>query len=109
MSTTPETLLTSKQITDRRTSAPHVSMFARMLLRAAVLRRRRAPSALLAMICAAAVAPAMMNLYVDVQAKLRGEFRNYGANVVIVAKDGQSLPTDAAAKVESTFGAKTLD
>jgi putative ABC transport system permease protein len=83
-------------------------MFARMLLRAAVLRRRRAASALLAMIVAAAVATAMMNLYVDVQAKLRTEFRNYGANVVIVAKDGQSFPTDALAKVESVLGSKTL-
>jgi len=83
-------------------------MFARMLLRAAVLRRKRAASALLAMIVAAAVATAMMNLYVDVQAKLRSEFRNYGANVVIVAKDGQSLPLDALAKVESVLGAKTL-
>jgi putative ABC transport system permease protein len=83
-------------------------MFARMLVRAAVLRRRRAASALLAMIVAAAVATAMMNLYVDVQAKLRTEFRNYGANVVIVAKDGQSLPADALAKVESVLGAKTL-
>jgi putative ABC transport system permease protein len=83
-------------------------MFARMLLRAAVLRRRRAASALLAMIVAAAVATAMMNLYVDVQAKLRTEFRNYGANVIIVAKDGQSLPTVALAKVESVLGAKTL-
>jgi putative ABC transport system permease protein len=81
-------------------------MFARMLLRAAVLRRRRAASALLAMIVAAAVATAMMNLYVDVQAKLRTEFRNYGANVVIVAKDGQSLPADALAKVESVLGRK---
>src|SRR5580658_11240105 len=108
MSTTPETLLTSKQIADRRTPAPHVSMFARMLLRAAVLRRRRAASALLAMIVAAAVATAMMNLYVDVQAKLRTEFRNYGANVVIVAKDGQTLPVDALAKAGSVFGAKTL-
>src|SRR6202789_2518694 len=108
MSTTPETLLTSKQITDRRTSAPHVSMFVRMLLRAAMLRRGRAASALLAMIVAAAVATAMMNLYVDVQAKLRTEFRNYGSNVVIVAKDGQSLPDDALAKVESALGAKTL-
>src|ERR1700723_93348 len=108
MSTTPETLLTSKQITDRRTSAPHVSMFARMLLRAAVLRRRRAASALLAMIVAAAVATAMMNLYVDVQAKLRGEFRNYGANVVIVAKDGQTLPADALNQVESVLGTKTV-
>jgi putative ABC transport system permease protein len=108
MNLTPEMLLTSKQVADRRSSAPHVSMFARMLLRAAVLRRRRAASALLAMIVAAAVATAMMNLYVDVQAKLRTEFRNYGANVVIVAKEGQSLPADALAKVESVLGAKTL-
>ena len=112
MSTTPGTLLTPQQVADRRAQASHtspcVSMFARMLVRAAVLRRRRAASALLAMIVAAAVATAMMNLYVDVQAKLRTEFRNYGANVVIVAKDGQSLPVDALAKVESVLGAKTL-
>jgi putative ABC transport system permease protein len=106
-STVPGTLLTPQQVADRRAHAPHTSMFARMLLRAAVLRRRRAASALLAMIVAAAVATAMMNLYVDVQAKLRTEFRNYGANVVIVAKDGQSLPADALAKVESVLGAKT--
>jgi putative ABC transport system permease protein len=99
---------TPKQVADRRAQAPHISMFARMLLRAAVLRRGRAASALLAMIVAAAVATAMMNLYVDVQAKLRTEFRNYGANIVIVGKDGQSLPADALAKVESTLGAKTL-
>jgi putative ABC transport system permease protein len=96
------------RVADRRARAPHTSMFARMLLRAAVLRRRHAASALLAMIVAAAVATAMMNLYVDAQAKLRTEFRNYGANVVIVAKEGQSLPADALAKVESVLGAKTL-
>src|SRR6266852_2215154 len=105
MSTTG-TLHTPKQVADRRVQAPHTSMFARMLLRAAVLRRRRAAAALLAMVVAAAVATAMMNLYVDVQAKLRTEFRNYGANVVIVGKDGQSLslPADALAKVESAAG-----
>ena len=107
MSTVPGTLLTPQQVADRRAHAPHTSMFARMLLRAAVLRRRRAASALLAMIVAAAVATAMMNLYVDVQAKLRTEFRNYGANVVIVGKNGQSLSADALAKVESVLGAKT--
>jgi putative ABC transport system permease protein len=83
-------------------------MFVRMLIRAAVLRRGRAASALLAMVVAAAVATAMMNLYVDVQAKLRTEFRNYGANVVVVAKEGQSLPADPLAIVESTLGPKTL-
>jgi putative ABC transport system permease protein len=57
---------------------------------------------------AAAVATAMMNLYVDVQAKLRTEFRNYGANVIIVGKDSQPLPSNALAQVESALGAKTL-
>jgi putative ABC transport system permease protein len=89
-------------------TSPSISMFGRMLLRAAILRRRRAASALLAMVVAAAVTTAMMNLYVDVQAKLRTEFRNYGANVVIVAKNGQSLPSDAVATVESILGSKTL-
>ena len=79
----------------RRAGGQHTSMFLRMLLRAAVLRRGRAASALLAMVVAAAAATAMLNLYVDVQAKLRKEFRNYGANVVVVGKDGQPLPDGA--------------
>src|ERR1700690_531587 len=109
MATTTSTpLLSPKQVADRRAGVPHTSMFGRMLLRAAVLRRRRAASALLAMIVAAAVATAMMNLYVDVQAKLRTEFRNYGANLVMVARDGQSLPADGLTKVESVLGEKTL-
>jgi putative ABC transport system permease protein len=88
----------------RRAAAPHTSMFLRMLVRAAVLRRGRAASALLAMIVAAAVATAMLNLYVDVQAKLRREFRKYGANVVVVARDGQGLSDDALSTVTSVLG-----
>jgi putative ABC transport system permease protein len=60
------------------------------------------------MVVAASVATAMMNLYVDVQAKLRTEFRNYGANVVAVAKEGRSLPPDAAARIASTLGSNML-
>ncbi len=105
---TAATLLNPKQVADRRAGVPHISMFGRMLLRAAVLRRRRAASALLAMIVAAAVATAMMNLYVDVQAKLRTEFRNYGANVVIVGKDGHALPSNTLEQVESVLGPKSL-
>jgi putative ABC transport system permease protein len=103
--TTPHT---PEQVASRRAQATHSSMFVRMLIRAAMLRRGRAASALFAMVVAAAVATAMMNLYVDVQAKLRNEFRNYGANVVVVAKDGQSLPADALAKIEPAVGMKTL-
>src|ERR1700688_1203652 len=89
-----------------RAGAPHTSMFVRMLLRAAVLRRGRAASALFAMVVAAAVTTAMMNLYVDVQAKLRREFRNYGANIVVVGKDGSSLPAAALVRTESVLGGK---
>ena len=98
----------SSQLLQSRAKARHTSMFLRMLMRAAVLRRGRAASALLAMIVAAAAATAMLNLYVDVQAKLRKEFRNYGANIVIVAKDGQALPADASQKIESQLGGRGI-
>ena len=96
----------SQGVSDRRANAPHTSMFVRMLLRAAVLRRGRAAAALFAMVVAAAVATAMLNLYVDVQAKLRGEFRNYGANIILVGKDGTSLPADAVAGAESVVAGR---
>jgi putative ABC transport system permease protein len=83
-------------------------MFLRMLVRAAVLRRGRAASALLAMVVAAAVSTAMMNLYVDVQVKLRKEFRSYGANVVVVSREGASLPPDALAKTEAVLGGRGI-
>jgi putative ABC transport system permease protein len=83
-------------------------MFLRMLVRAAVLRRGRAVSALFAMVVAAAVATAMLNLYVDVQAKLRREFRNYGANIIVVAKEGASLPSDALAHVDSVLAGRGI-
>ena len=78
----------ARDLAASRAHAPHTSMFLRMLVRAAVLRRGRAASALFAMVVAAAVATAMLNLYVDVQAKLQREFRNYGANIILVGKGG---------------------
>ncbi len=79
-----------------------------MLVRAAVLRRGRAFSALVAVVVAAAVATAMLNLYVDAQAKLTREFRNYGANIMIVAKDGASLPGDTLARVDSVLAGRGI-
>jgi putative ABC transport system permease protein len=92
----------------RRAHAPRQSMFLRMLVRAAVLRRGRAVAALSAMVVAAAVTTAMLNLYVDVQAKLHTEFRNYGANVVVVAKEGQTLPSDGLQKITSVAGNRSI-
>jgi putative ABC transport system permease protein len=98
----------AKQVAKQRSAAPHTSMFMRMLLRAALLRRGRAASALLAMTVAAAVATAMLNLYVEVQVKLRKEFRNYGANIVIAGKDGQALPPDALRTVDATLSGRGM-
>ena len=84
------------------------SMFWRMLLRAAILRRGRAASALLAMVVAAAVVTTMLNLFVDVQAKLRKEFRNYGANIVVVARDGQTLAPNVLQKASALLAGRGL-
>jgi putative ABC transport system permease protein len=81
-------------------------MFLRMLVRAAVLRRGRAAAALFAMVVAAAVTTAVLDLYADVQAKLRNEFRNYGANIILVGKDGAALPAEALAQVESRLNGR---
>lgn len=97
----------ARDLAASRSNAPHTSMFLRMLVRAAVLRRGRAASALLAMVVAAAVATAMLNLYVDVQAKLRREFRNYGANIIVVSKNGSApLPANTFARVTSTLAGR---
>ncbi len=95
-----------RDIAASRAHAAHTSMFLRMLVRAAILRRGRAASALFAMVVAAAVATAMLNLYVDVQGKLRREFRNYGANIVVVGRDGASLPPDALVRVDSVLAGR---
>ena len=96
----------AQEVAAGRAQSPHTSMLIRMLVRAAVLRRGRAAAALFAMVVAAAVTTAMLNLYVDVQAKLRREFRNYGANIILVGKDGASLPADARSRVESVLAGR---
>jgi putative ABC transport system permease protein len=98
----------ARDLAATRAHAPHTSMFLRMLVRAAVLRRGRAASALFAMVVAAAVATAMLNLYVDVQAKLQREFRNYGANIILVGKDGASLPAGALSQVDSALAGRGI-
>ena len=83
-------------------------MFLRMLVRGVRVRRGRAFTALLAVVVAAAVSTAMLNLYVDVGAKLRSEFRSYGANVVVVAKDGQALSPDALTVVQRAVAGRGM-
>ena len=91
----------SSPVAQQRLRAPRTSMFLRMIYRAAVLRRGRALSALVAVCVAAAVSTTLLTLQFDAKAKLQREFRNYGANIIVAAKDGTSLPLDAPARVDS--------
>jgi putative ABC transport system permease protein len=84
------------------------AMFFRMLMRAALVRRGRALTALFAVVVAAGVSTAMLNLYIDVQSKLQKEFRSYGANVVIVANEGHTLSSAGLAQIEQSLSGRGL-
>lgn len=79
-----------------------------ILRRSLVHRPARSLSALVAMTVSAAVATALLTLYADLDAKLHREFRSFGANVVVTAPTGGSLPADALARVKSAAGADAL-
>ncbi len=64
-------------------------------------RRGRLFTALVAIATAAAVATAVMNLSRDVQAKVRGELRGYGANLVLTAPQGKDLPANSLGLIDS--------
>jgi putative ABC transport system permease protein len=84
------------------------AMYFRMLRRAALLRKGQAAAALASIIVAAAASTAMLNLYVDVQVKLRREFRKFGANIIVQAKPGQSLPAQTLQQISSGLGGHGL-
>jgi putative ABC transport system permease protein len=79
-------------------------MFFRMLWRAALVRRGRALAALIAIAVAAAVATTLLNLYEDAMVKFQTQLRSYGANALVVAPQGSSLPVGTLAKVDSVLG-----
>jgi putative ABC transport system permease protein len=82
------------------------SMFLRMLFRAAVLRKGRALAALLALVVAATAATAMLNLVVDVQAKLRKEFRKFGANVIAQPPEGHSFSAEDLSSINQAVASR---
>ena len=85
-------------------------MFLRMTARSTLLRGRRGRllTALVAIATAAAVATVIMNLSRDVQAKVRGELRGYGANVVLTAPEGKALPANSLGLVDSVLRGRGL-
>ncbi|MCU1284420.1 MAG: efflux pump, inner rane subunit [Acidobacteriales bacterium] len=89
-------------------STSRVQMFARLLMRSAVMRRGRTLTALLAMVIAAAVATSLSNLYVDIDSKLTTEFRKFGANAVVIATGNNSLAPESIARIQKSLGPQDI-
>jgi len=83
-------------------------LFFKMLERSLVLRGGHTRTALLALTIAACTATAMLTLYLDLDAKLHKEFRAYGANIVVSARDNQALPDQAIEAARSILPARAL-
>jgi putative ABC transport system permease protein len=90
-----------------RSSRTRTSMLLRMLVRAAMLRKGTAASALAASIVAATAATAMLNVFEDVQVKLQKEFRSFGANIVVESTQGKLSP-DALEQINSVVAGRGL-
>jgi putative ABC transport system permease protein len=83
-------------------------LFWRMLRRSLLLRSGHTTTALLALTIIAATATAMGTLYLDLDAKLHKEFRAYGANIVVIAKEGQELTETSLARIRSVLPSDAL-
>jgi putative ABC transport system permease protein len=81
--------------------SPLSPMAMRVMMRSFSVRKGRTITALLALTTAVAVATAMLNLYVDLEAKLSREFRRVGANVLVTAANGQELSPGALDRVRA--------
>ncbi len=88
-----------------RRSSFRSSMFPRLVARALLLRRRRMSVALVALVVGATLASALLTTYADLEKKMSGELRGFGANLVVApvgnSSDatldmgaGLALPTD---------------
>jgi putative ABC transport system permease protein len=67
-------------------------MFLRFILRALQYRKQRLTLAFAALAVAATLATVLFGIYGTVEARIRGEFRAYGANIIAVPATGQTIP-----------------
>lgn len=68
----------------------------RLLLKAAWVRKDRALTALISVAVVATIATAALTVYYDLENKLSREFRSFGANAVVTAKNGALSSADLA-------------
>lgn len=77
---------------------------AHLLARSLLYRRGRSLSALLALTVSAGILTTLLTLYADLDGKLHREFRSFGANLLVTAPSGRSLPANAAQEAQQIAG-----
>ena len=69
-------------------------MFLRMITASLLRRRSRMLIALLSIAIGATILSGLVIIYYDVPRQMGAQFRSYGANMILLAKEGESLTTD---------------
>jgi putative ABC transport system permease protein len=80
-------------------------LFARLLFKAAWVRKDRALTALISVAVVATIATAALTVYYDLENKLSREFRDFGANVVVTTRSG-NLDNASLAAINFTLARK---
>lgn len=76
-------------------------MFLRMIVASLLRRRSRMLVALLAIAVGATILSGLVTIYYDVPKQMGEQFRNYGANMLFTASDGEKLTYDEINKAKS--------
>src|SRR5579864_5031971 len=84
-------------------SAGRTSLLFRLLVKAAWVRRDRALTALLSIVVVATMATVGLTVYTDLEIKMNRDFRGFGANVIVSARDDAAGLTDADAQKLKTM------
>ncbi len=71
-------------------------MFLRMITASLLRRRSRMLVALLSIAIGATILSGLVTIYYDVPRQMGAQFRNYGANMILLPTDGETLTADAA-------------
>ena len=70
-------------------------MFLRMITASLLRRRSRMLIALLSIAIGATILSGLVTIYYDVPRQMGAQFRSYGANMILLPKDGEKLTTDS--------------
>ncbi len=78
-------------------------MFLRMITAALLRRRSRMVIALLSIAVGATILSGLLTIYYDVPRQMSAQFRNYGANMLLMPSDGEDLTLDLAEATLDVF------